>query len=122
MSRKPLVSSLSVTFRKAVLPETVEEAKKEHRTKIQNLMEKYMDDIQSGKAEGIRNARDLVEVMKMDLLLMGEATDRTEENQTYDEIRINQVTKALDLDDPAMKELLDSVYEQFNKQNDEEQE
>ena len=54
MSKKPLVSSLSLSFRKAVMPESVEEAKKQHRETLHNLIEKYIQDVQAGKAEGIR--------------------------------------------------------------------
>lgn len=120
MNKKPLVSSLSISFRKAVLPESVEEAKQEHRTKLHGLVEKYMEDVQNGKVEGIRNAKDLIEVMKMDLLLMGEATDRTEQNSSIDEVRISKVAQSLDFEDPEIKDLLASVYSQFNQQNDDE--
>lgn len=119
MNKKPLVSSLSMSFRKAVMPESVEEAKKQHRETLHNLIEKYVQDVQAGKAEGIRNAKELVEVMKMDLLLMGEATERTDNTGTIDEIRVNRIAQFIPEDDPAIQNLINQVLMGLNDVNDE---
>lgn len=117
---KPIVSSLALSFKKATtLTEDVEEAKKEHRAKLSGLIGKYLEDVESGKAVGIRNAKDLVEVMKMDLLLMGEATERTENSNDFDEVRVQKISQAIDLTDPAIKNMLKGVFETLNTANDE---
>jgi len=117
---KPMVSSLAMSFKKATtLTEDVAEAKKEHRAKLSSLIGKYLEDVETGKAVGIRNAKDLVEVMKMDLLLMGEATERTENSNDFDEIRVQKISQAIDITDPAIKGMLQGVFETLNTANDE---
>lgn len=120
MSRKPLITSLSMSFRRASVPETVEEAKKEHRQKLHTMMEQYTEDVLAGKAEGIRNAKELVEVMKMDLLLMGEATDRTENTNNLDEVRISKMSQYVSEDDPAIMAIMEQMLMGLNNANDEE--
>lgn len=121
MSKKPaLVSTLSMSFRKATLPESTEEAKREHRSTLNTLIEEYSTNVKSGKAEGIRNAKDLVEVMKMDLLLMGEVTDRTENTDNLDEVRINKMTQYIDEEDDDVKKLMDQMLRGLNDANDSE--
>lgn len=120
MSKKPLVSSLSLSFRKAVKPpESAEEAKIEHRQSLHTLVNKYMDDVQVGKAEGIRNAKDLVEIMKMDLLLLGEATDRTDNVNGFDESRVQKIGQVLDLNSDTIRDTMASMFEALNSMNDE---
>lgn len=120
MYDKPKVTSLSMSFRKAAnLIEDKEEAKKDHRSKLGNLVNKYMEDVELGKAVGIRNAKDLVEVMKMDLLLMGEATERTESSNDFDEIRVQKISQAIDLNNPEIKSIISNVFKTLNQANDE---
>ena len=119
--RPAIVSSLSVAFKKAtVVTDDVAEAKKEHRQNLKMLTDKYLLDVKEGKAEGIRNAKELVEVIKADLLLMGEANDRTENNNAVDEVRIAKVQQALDENDPTVKNLMDEMLMLLNGANDEE--
>jgi hypothetical protein len=120
MAKKPLITSLSMSFRKATVPETVEEAKKEHRQKLHSLVEQYAQDVLEGKAEGIRNAKELVEVMKMDMLLMGEATDRTENTNNIDEVRISKMSQYVSDDDPALLAIMEQMLMGLNNANDEE--
>jgi hypothetical protein len=101
------------------MPESVEEAKKQHRETLHNLIEKYIQDVQAGKAEGIRNAKELVEVMKMDLLLMGEATERTDNTGTIDEVRVSKIAQFISEDDPAIQNLINQVLAGLNDANDE---
>jgi len=109
-----------MTFRKAVMTEDVAEAKKDHRQKLHTLTEKYMEDVQSGKAEGIRNAKDLVEIMKMDLLLMGEANERTEQTTNIDEIRLNKMAQYISEDDPDVQKIMEQMMMGLNNANDDE--
>lgn len=116
--RQPIVSSISVAFRRALTPtEDVAKAKLEHRSALKELTDNYMERVRTGKAEGIRNAKDLVEVMKMDLLLLGEATERTD-NNSLDEMRVTRVAEALDLDDPNIQAMINSVMGALNEVND----
>lgn len=119
MNRRPVVSSLSMAFRKAtVLKDDIEEVKKEHRTNLKTLMDTYMADVQSGKAEGIRTARELVELIKTDMLLLGEATERTEEMNAVDQLKIDRLTKVLDEDDPEVQAIMNSMFDALNGAND----
>jgi len=118
--KKPtIVSSFSVAFKKAAnLIEDVEEAKKVHRQNLSTLVDKYMRDIKDGKAEGIRNAKELVEVIKADLLLMGEANDRSENTSAVEEARVTKVMKALDENDPTVQDLMSKMFDMLNEEND----
>ena len=74
MNRPPVVSTLSIAFKKAITPsEDLVETKKAHRATLRELMDDYMAKVRDNKIDGIRNAKDLVEVMKMDLLLLSES-------------------------------------------------
>jgi len=118
MKRPTLVSSLSASFRKATLPESVDEAKQEHRATVRNLIDSYFDDLAQGKVEGIRNAKELAEIIKLDLLLMGDVTERTEQLSELDEVKINKVAELIDLDDPNISKLLADMTKELNKAND----
>ncbi|MNI62452.1 hypothetical protein D3C73_1177760 [compost metagenome] len=117
--KKPgLVSSLSMQFKKAVtVSDDMEQVKKEHRGRLANLVEDYMDKVAEGTVDGIRNAKDLVEVIKMDLLLGGEVTDRTENN--IDEARVSKIAGAIDVNDPAMAQIMQDFFDRLNESNDE---
>lgn len=120
MAKQPMISSLSMAFKKATkVTEDREEAKKEHRQTLKNLMDKYMEDVQAGKAEGIRTAKEFVEVMKMDLLLMGEATERTENSNDFDEVRVQKISQAIDLKSDNMRHTLATMLKTLNDANDE---
>lgn len=116
--RRPFISTLAVTFKKAQVTEDTEQAKLEHRGNLKILMDKYMDDVASGKAEGIKSAREFIEVVKADLLLMGEATDRTETANSVDEMRVQQINTMLDENSPEVMSLISDLYESMNIAND----
>jgi hypothetical protein len=105
-----------MAFRKASISEDVTEAKKGHREKLHTLTEKYMQDVMDGKAEGIRNAKELVDVLKLDLLIMGEATERTDNN--VDEVRVNKLQQYISPDDPAIQHIMDQMLNGLNAMND----
>lgn len=120
MNRQPMVSSLSMAFKRATkVSEDREEAKKEHRQTLKMLMDKYVDDVQAGKAEGIRTAKELVEVIKADLLLMGEATERTENTNELDEIRVQKIAQVLDVNDANIRTTMAQMLKTLNDVNDE---
>lgn len=116
--RRPFVSTLAVTFKEAQVTKDTEKAKLEHRGNLKTLMDKYIEDVISGKAEGIRSAKEYVEVMKADLLLMGEATDRTETANTVDDVRVQQIGAIIDEDSPEVQSLINKLYQGMNIAND----
>lgn len=117
---KPLVSSFTMALKKATtVTEDVAEAKKEHRQHLQDLIAKYKEDVVGGKAEGIRTAKELVEIIKLDLLLMGEATDRTENsNNPIDDAQLVKITSVIDETNPEIQALIDSMFKSLNEVND----
>jgi hypothetical protein len=120
MAKQPIVSSLSMAFKKATkVTEDREEAKKEHRETLKMLMERYVEDVHNGKADGIRTAKELVEVMKMDLLLMGEATERTDNVNDFDEVRVQKISQAVDLTSDTIRSTLATMLKTLNDANDE---
>lgn len=119
MIKKPsLVSSLSMSFKKAIVSQDHEEVKTEHRANLKMLMDDYMSRVGTGEVDGIRNAEDLIEVMKMDLLLMGEATERTETNSTLDEAKVVKVSQVIDENDPNVQALMNDILMALNGAND----
>ncbi len=131
--RSPLVSSLQANLRKKMQDDPIE-AKKEHRNQLHELMNQYAEDVKQGKATGIRNAKELIDVMKMDLLLLGEVTERTEVSETESDKRIRDIAKVLkegravsslaesaehSLTDLSPEELLAQTVKQMNDYNDE---
>mgnify|MGYP001153065576 CR=1 FL=1 len=116
--KKSMVSSLSASFKKVALTEDREEAKLQHRNNLHTLVQKYMEDVESGKATGIKNAKELVDVMKMDLLLMGEVTERSETNTVEEEVRINKLTQFIDANDENISKILSGMMDTLNEAND----
>ncbi|MNW01322.1 hypothetical protein D3C71_1969440 [compost metagenome] len=53
----------------------------------------------------------------MDLLLGGEVTDRTENN--IDEARVSKIAGAIDVNDPAMAQIMQDFFDRLNESNDE---
>lgn len=116
---KPIVSSLSISFKKATtITEDVVKAKREHRQTLKNLVNTYLEDIDTGKAQSIRTAKELVEVIKLDLLLMGEATERNENLSPVEEARILKISQSLDESDPNVKALMEKLLLELNGVND----
>lgn len=121
MAKKPIVSSLSLHFKRSVghVVDDVTEQRKRHREKLSSLMFDYMDRVSNGEAEGIRNAKDLVEIMKMDLLLMGEPTERVETKNDLDELKIQKLAQVLNEEDPRVQQIIDDIMMAMNRVNDE---
>ena len=116
---KPLVSSFSIALKKATtVSEDAKEAKMEHRVHLKDLVDRYKTDVISGKAEGIRTAKELVEVIKLDLLLMGEATERTDNANPIDEAQVVRMTQMLDENSPEVQALMESMFGALNGAND----
>jgi hypothetical protein len=81
-----------------ILAQTVD-AKTKYRLMMNNLLARASKMIANGELK-IRNVQDLERVVKLDLLLMGEATDRQESNNTAelsnaDVKRLDEVIKLL---------------------------
>jgi len=106
-----------MTFKRVTVNEDNEEVKKEHRKNLKTLVDDFMDRISKGEVEGIRNAKDLVEVIKMDLVLMGEASDRTA-TSAVDEEGVARLTQSLDPEDPRVASLMEDLLLSLNQGND----
>lgn len=119
MKKPSLISSLAINFKHAVrVSKDHDEVKLEHREHLKELIEDYKNKVAIGEVEGIRNAKDLIEVMKMDLLLMGEATERTENIGTLDEAKVVKVSQIIDENDPNVQKLMDDILFALNGAND----
>lgn len=117
--RVPMVSSLTMVFKRTTkVTEDIEEAKLEHRANLRVLIEDYMTKLSKGEVDGIRNAKELVEVIKADMLLMGEATDRTETSNSLDEVRLREVSSIIDDSDPTIQGIMDDLFNRMNSIND----
>lgn len=113
----PLITSMSVIFKRTCeLSDDSKEIRKGHRVSVNFLINKYMDDVKAGTAKGIANARELVEVIKADLLL-SEGLD-TDTVDTPDEMRVHRLENALDINDPAMKSVIENMMGEYNSAND----
>lgn len=128
--QKPLVSALGMSMKK--LSEDPIDAKKAHRVHLNSLIAQYAEDVQNGKASGIRNAKELTEIIKMDLLLLGEVTERTEVNETESDKRVKDIAAMLSKGiSPALEglpmessertpeQLLEEAMNKMNNYNDE---
>jgi hypothetical protein len=116
----PLVTNLTMTFRKATttVSDDVAEVKKGHRENIKLLIDNYMSDVHNGNATGISSVKELVDVIKLDLLMVGEATERPE-TTVLDEIRVSKIAQVLDENDPAVQAIMGSLLKSLNEANDE---
>ena len=114
---KATVTAFGALIKKATMPETVEEAKMEHRNTLHELIDQYKKEVSEGKMPGIRNAKDLIEVMKLDLLLMGEATERTD--TTTDTVHLTRLEGIFESGDAKMLEMLDGILSGIDSANDE---
>lgn len=83
----------------SILAQTID-AKTRYRIMLNNLLAMASRKIASGELK-IRNVQDLERVVKLDLLLMGEATDRQENNTSSTELsqadkdRLDEIVKLL---------------------------
>lgn len=84
----------------SILAQTID-AKTRYRIMLNNLLAMASRKIASGELK-IRNVQDLERVVKLDLLLMGEATDRQENNTSSTELsqadkdRLDEIVKLLE--------------------------
>lgn len=102
-------------------PTDIADIKAHHRQGIANLMNKYYEDVDSGKAEGIKSVKELVEVMKLDMLLLGEATERTASTTDIDEVKLSKFSQTMleDVEDnPDMQSMVNAIFSQLNGYND----
>lgn len=123
----PQISSLTTVFmRKASVTQDVKETRAKHIEELQIIMSKYFEDVKAGKAEGIRSAKELIEVMKADLLLRGDPLmmnttsneDNNVGNSTAEEMKIAQISQILSVDDPNVKVLMQRMFKAVNTAND----
>lgn len=116
----PKVSSFTARFKRARADVSTDasEVKLEHRQNLKDLMNKYFEDVKVNKAEGIKNVKELVDVMKLDLLMMGENTESIRTTSDIDEVKLTRVSQNLDLNDPSVQAMVNSIFSQINDDND----
>lgn len=130
-SKIPQITSLATVFIKrtgATVEKDVLQERTKHRAQLQSIMNKYFQDVQDGKAEGIRNAKELVEVMKADLLMMGDPLmqsgganqddDSNKGNTAVEETRVAQIAQVMSVDDPNVQALMQKMFKSVNDSND----
>jgi len=115
-----VVSNLAESFKKNMLvtEEEVRKVKGEHRDRISTLIDDYMNNVAAGEAEGIRHAKDLMDIIKVDLLLLGEATDRTENTTQLEEARITNMAEVIDVSDENVQLVIENMMKALNGAND----
>lgn len=121
MNSKPTsrVSSLAVSFKRATqVDDDADKVKLEHRLSLKSLIDDYMNKVAANKVDGIRTARELVEVIKLDLLLLGEATERTDDKTRVDEVRIQKLTRMLDENNEDVQAVIQKMFDSLNDTND----
>lgn len=122
MGKKPLVSSFSMAFKRATMDaEDVQMAKQEHRDGLKKLIDRYYEEVEINVATGIRNPKELAEIIKLDLLLMGEATEKTS-NEITNDSDLLRISNKLNMQDPDVIQLAQSLFDAMNEDNDEQDE
>ena len=133
-SQSPLVSSVSTTLRKTinstqvVTPDEVREKKKDMLSVIDKSLNIFKKNLEEGKVE-MNTSLDLERIVKLMLVLSGEADSVTgkphgeqEQNTTVAtkavEISMSKVEEILNLDDPDVKSMFDKLYQGYNSAND----
>ena len=99
VSQREIEDAKNNAENKSALSSQTTDVKTRYRIMINNLMDMACRKIASG-ALGIRNVQDLERVIKLDLLLMGESTEREEkigstELSKADRERLDEITKLL---------------------------
>lgn len=131
----PLVTAVSATFKKTVhsdtqvcSPEEIKEKKQDMMAVIDKSLELFKDNLLSGKV-AMTTSADLERLIKLQLLLSGEADSRvgkpygeTEQESTVTtqsaSISMSKVEEILNLEDEDVKNMFNKLYEGYNAAND----
>lgn len=131
----PLVSSVSTQLKKTisvsdtqvVTPEQVKEKKQKLLEVIETATEQFIDNLKNKKVD-LSSSLDLERLVKLTLLLSGEADTITGTSVNQKEIEstigvpsaeisMSKVEEILSLDDPEVKAMFDKLYNGYNEIN-----
>ena len=132
----PLVTSVTSTLRKTVsstqvvTPEEVMEKKKDVLGILDSALDIFKKNLNDGKVE-MTSSLDLERVVKLMLLVSGEADNITGKPHGEQEqdvtatvqaagLSMSKVESILNIDDPEVKSMFDKLYEGYNTENDKE--
>lgn len=130
----PLVTSVSSTLKKSIQSDTQVCSAEEIKEKKQNMMEVldksleiFKDNLMAGKVS-MNTSADLERLVKLQLLISGEADSRVgkpygEIEQETTEVKsssvsMSKIEEILNLDDKDVKNMYNKLYEGYNKVND----
>ena len=131
----PLVSSMSTVLRKSiqsstqiVTPEQIKEKKLDWLGVVNDSLELFKKNLIDGKVD-MSSSLDLERLVKLGLLLSGEAETITGKPNSEQEVtavdsvqaasaNMSKIDEILDSDDPDVQSLFKKLYEGYNKKND----
>lgn len=132
----PLVTSVSTTLRKTIQPNSTQVCSPEEiKEKKQNMMkvvdkslQLFEEKLMAGKIP-MNSSADLERLIKLQLLLSGEADSRVgkpygevEQESVVTEqaasISMSKIEEILQLDDPEVKSMYDRLFDGYNSAND----
>lgn len=134
-SQTPLVTSISTTLRKTVhtdtqivTPEEIKEKKKDMMNIIDNSFDLFKKNLSEGKVS-MTNTADLERLIKLQLLLSGEADSRAgkpygeaEQETTVSSqaasLSMSKIEQILNIEDEDVKNMFDKLYKGYNEAND----
>lgn len=133
----PLVSSMSTVLRKSiqsstqvVTPEQIKEKKLDWLGVVNDSLDLFKKNLIDGKVD-MSSSLDLERLVKLGLLLSGEAETITGKPNSEQEVtavdsvqaasaNMSKIDEILDSDDPDVQRLFKKLYEGYNKKNDQE--
>ena len=133
----PLVSSMSTVLRKSiqsstqvVTPEQIKEKKLDWLGVVNDSLDLFKKNLIDGKVD-MSTSLDLERLVKLGLLLSGEAETITGKPNSEQEVtavdsvqaasaNMSKIDEILDSDDPDIQSLFKKLYEGYNKKNDQE--
>nr|DAP04686.1 MAG TPA: hypothetical protein [Herelleviridae sp.] len=133
----PLVSSMSTVLRKSiqsstqvVTPEQIKEKKLDWLGVVNDSLNLFKKNLIDGKVD-MSSSLDLERLVKLGLLLSGEAETITGKPNSEQEVtavdsvqaaaaNMSKIDEILDSNDPDVQSLFKKLYEGYNKKNDQE--
>lgn len=133
----PLVSSMYTVLRKSiqsstqvVTPEQIKEKKLDWLGVVNDSLDLFKKNLIDGKVD-MSSSLDLERLVKLGLLLSGEAETITGKPNSEQEVtavdsvqaasaNMSKIDEILDSDDPDVQSLFKKLYEGYNKKNDQE--
>lgn len=133
----PLVSSMSTVLRKSiqsntqvVTPEEIKEKKLDWLGVVSDSLELFKKNLANGKVD-MSSSLDLERLVKLGLLLSGEAETITGKPNSEQEVtavdsvqaaaaNMSKIDEILDSDDPDVQSLFKKLYDGYNQKNDQE--